>query len=466
MAPSNGRIASIDILRGIAITGMILCANIGFQSDLPTWMFHAQTPPPTYAFAPDVAGITWVDLVFPFFLFSMGAAFPFAMKKRLENGQSKWSVAGSLVKRWLILTIFALVIGNTDTIFASSRPAWQINMYIIGVWAALFLALVRIKLPDESGRRRFIAPAVNLSGVLFLTSLAAMHGAWFGVPLDKNVCDIIIMILANIAIWGGLIWMFTKDSLKLRWLVIAFIASIKALDSYAPDTLSFVPSFSSISWFFNWEWLQYLLIALPGSIVGDMILQQSRSGEKMEISSKGIWAGALAMTAVILQLWGLFTRNVLADGIITAALCVAFAALTWKERNLCTRIGWLGFILLLTGIVFDPLDGGITKDYCNLSYVFTTGGMAALTTSFLLMLETRFAVRGVFLAGVGQNPMLAYTITTFLIRPLARLTGYYEAFLGLAVGSPFMGLVQGIIITGIMMVCTYAFTKARLFWRS
>ena len=174
MAPSNGRIASIDILRGIAITGMILCANIGFQSDLPAWMFHAQTPPPTYAFAPDVPGITWVDLVFPFFLFSMGAAFPFAMKKRLENGQSRWSVAGSLVKRWLILTVFALVIGNTDTIFASSRPAWQINLYIIGVWTALFLALVRIKLP-----------AVNLSGVLLLISLAVMHGTWFGVPLDK-----------------------------------------------------------------------------------------------------------------------------------------------------------------------------------------------------------------------------------------------------------------------------------------
>lgn len=455
MAPNNGRIASIDILRGIAITGMILCANIGFQSDLPAWMFHAQTPPPTYAFAPNVPGITWVDLVFPFFLFSMGAAFPFAMKKRLDNGQSRWSVAGSLAKRWLILTIFALIIGNTDTIFASSRPAWQINLYIIGVWTALFLALVRIKLQ-----------AVNLSGVLLLISLAVMHGTWFGVPLDRNVCDIIIMILANIAIWGGLIWMFTKDSLKLRWLVIAFIASIKALDSYAPDTLSFIPSLSSISWFFNWEWLQYLLIALPGSIVGDMILQQSRSGEKMEITSKGIWAGALAMAAVILQLWGLFSRNVLADGIITAAFCAGFVALNWKERNLCTRIGWIGFALLLTGIIFDPLDGGITKDYCNLSYVFTTGGMAALATSFLLMLETRFAVKGAFLAGIGQNPMLAYTITIFLIRPLARLTGYYEAFLGLAVGSPFMGIVQGIIITSIMMVCTYAFTKARLFWRS
>lgn len=84
------------MIRGIAIVGMVLCANIGFNSGLPAWMFHAQTPPPTYAFNPDVAGLTWVDLVFPFFLFPMGAAFPFAMRKRLEKGQSRWSVAGSL----------------------------------------------------------------------------------------------------------------------------------------------------------------------------------------------------------------------------------------------------------------------------------------------------------------------------------------------------------------------------------
>ena len=100
----NKRIITIDILRGITIFAMILCANIGYYSELPAWMFHCQTPPPTYAFNPDVPGITWVDLVFPFFLFTMGAAFPLAMRKRLENGVSKWSVAGSLFKRWLTLT--------------------------------------------------------------------------------------------------------------------------------------------------------------------------------------------------------------------------------------------------------------------------------------------------------------------------------------------------------------------------
>ena len=127
----NKRIATIDILRGIAIFGMILCGNIGFNSGLPGWMFHCQTPPPTYAFDPTNVGITWVDLVFPFFLFTMGAAFPLSMRKKLDNGTSKWTIAGNLFRRWLTLTIFALVLGNRYRTGDSTRPDYQIQIFNI-----------------------------------------------------------------------------------------------------------------------------------------------------------------------------------------------------------------------------------------------------------------------------------------------------------------------------------------------
>ena len=463
----TGRIASIDILRGIAIIGMVLCANIGFNSDLPAWMFHAQTPPPTYAFNPDVPGITWVDLVFPFFLFSMGAAFPFAMRKRLEKGQSRWAVAGSLVKRWLILTVFAIVLGNAYSIGGSARPAWQVNIYMISLWAAMFLALVRIQNPAGSaGWKSHLGEAVNISGLIMLIALAFVFTRWFGLTLDKGRCDIIIMILAVIAIAGGLLWMFTKDSIRLRWLVFMLVAAFKAMDSYAPEALSFVPSCTCVSWFFNWEWLQYLLIVLPGSIVGDMILEHSRSGVKAHIGRNGAIGGLIAMVAAIVQLWGLFTRNVAADFIITGILAIIFFCLTWKERNVYTGIAKIGFFLLLAGIIFDPVDGGITKDYCNLSYVLTTGGMAALTTAFLLMLEIRSGVKGAFIAGVGQNPMLAYTVTNFLIGPVLNLTCILPLVYGLSDGSQFWGVMQGVFITFLMMCVTFAFTRLKLFWRS
>ena len=465
MSNASKRIASIDMIRGIAIVGMVLCANIGFNSDLPAWMFHAQTPPPTYAFNPDVAGLTWVDLVFPFFLFPMGAAFPFAMRKRLEKGQSRWSVAGSLVKRWIILTLFAILLGNAYALGGSAQPAWQQWIFNITLWIALFLSLVRVNITGE-GWKKHLGTAINLAGLAMIGVLALVFTRHFGLSINKAANDIIIMILAVIAITGGLIWMFTKDNLRLRWLIILLVGAFKALDSYIPQTLDFVPSCSCISWFFNWEWLQYLLIVLPGSIVGDMILAHSRSGEKPSISNKQVGGGIIALAAVLVQLWGLFTRNVLADFIISAVLAGVFVALTWKERNIFIKTAWTGFALMLVGIIFDPLDGGITKDYCNLSYLFTTGGMAALVTAFLLMLELRYGVKGPFLAGVGQNPMLAYTVTSFLIGPVLNFAGILPWLSGLAVGSPFWGVMIGVIITFLMMCVTYSFTRLKLFWRS
>lgn len=242
---SNKRIITIDILRGITIFAMILCANIGYNSDLPAWMFHGQTPPPTYAFNPDVAGITWVDLVFPFFLFTMGAAFPLAMRKRLENGVSRWEVAGSLFRRWLTLTIFAIVLGNAYAIGASPRPAFVKGLFQIVLWGVMFMSLVRLK--DEKKCR-----LINNAGMFLLVVMAFVGTDYMGLTLSRWSSDVIIMILANVAIFGGLLWMFTKDSIRLRWLVLLFIIALKALSSYTPEVLSWVPAMSSIGWFFSW----------------------------------------------------------------------------------------------------------------------------------------------------------------------------------------------------------------------
>ena len=463
----NKRIASIDLLRGIAIIGMILSANIGFSSDLPAWMFHAQTPPPTYAFNPDVPGITWVDLVFPFFLFSMGAAFPFAMKKKLDNGTSRWKITGNLLKRWITLTLFAILLGNAYSIWGTTQPAWQIYVFYITIWAGLFLTLVRVSPGEgESFFSRHRAAAINVAGLSILVACAAIFTRHFGMQLNRYSSDIIIMILAVVALLGGLIWMFTKDSLRLRWLVIAFCAMLKALDSYLPQALEFIPSCGWISWFFSYDFLQYLLIALPGSIVGDMILSNAKKEQKAESGRNQVIAGWIALAAVLIQLWGLYTRHVMVDFTISAALAAAFIALSWKDRSISSGVGRLGFLLMLIGIAFDPIDGGITKDHCNLSYLFTTSGMAALTTGWMLMLETGFGMKGKFLAGVGQNPMIAYTITNFLIGPVLNLIGLLPVIYAAAEGSQFWGLTQGVAITLMMMGGTYLCTRLKLFWRS
>lgn len=467
----NRRIASIDILRGIAIIGMILSANIGFNSDLPAWMFHAQTPPPTYAFNPDIPGITWVDLVFPFFLFAMGAAFPFALKKRFDEGCG-WKFIGTrLEQRWITLTLFALLLGNAYSIWQTTQSATEVHIFLITIWAGLFLTLLRVK-PQENATffRRHLGKIVNLSGLSVLAACAFIYEGWFGLELNIWASDIIIMILAVTAISGGLIWALTRNNLRLRWLTVLFVVMIKALSSYLPQSLDFIPDCTRIGWFFNYSFLQYLVIALIGSIVGDMILKAGNAGKEVEngqpTERMEIHAGFIAFSAVLLQLWGLYSRHIVADFCISAAMAGGFLALTWKDKGISSAIGKTGFVLLLVGILFDPIDGGITKDHCNLAYLLTTSGMAALLTCFLLMLETRFNVKGRFIAGVGQNPMIAYTITTFIIGPVLNLTGILPAIGNLAAGSPFWGITQGIFITLLMMGGTYAFTRLKLFWRS
>lgn len=453
------RIITIDILRGITIFAMILCANIGYYSDLPAWMFHGQTPPPTYAFNPDVPGITWVDLVFPFFLFTMGAAFPLAMRKRLESGVSRWEVTGSLFRRWLTLTIFAIVLGNAYQIGASPRPEFVKGIFSLALWGVMFMSLVRLK--DDRKCR-----LVNNAGMFLLIVMAVIGTDYMGLKLSRWSSDIIIMILANIAIFGGLIWMFTKDNLRLRWLILLFIIAIKALSSYTPEVLAWVPSMGSIGWFFSWGFLQYLVIAVAGSIVGDKLLDHSRSGESVRIDTYHITAGVIALVAMLVQLWGLFTRHILADFVISAVLGIAFVALTWKRRNIMTWLGYFGFAFMLVGIIFDPIDGGITKDHCNLSYMITTTGMTALTGAFVLALELKWQIKGRGLSGSGQNPMLAYTVTNFLTGPILTMCGITAWLDAISVGSPFWGVVRGLVFTLLMVAVTCFFTQKKLFWRS
>ena len=81
---------SLDALRGFAILTMVLSGSIAFGDVLPAWMYHAQVPPPDHKFVPTHAGITWVDLVFPFFLFAMGTAIPLALQKNIKAKQGSY----------------------------------------------------------------------------------------------------------------------------------------------------------------------------------------------------------------------------------------------------------------------------------------------------------------------------------------------------------------------------------------
>ena len=457
----NKRIASIDALRGIAVIMMILCSSIGWNSGLPAWMFHCQCPPPTYAFDPTVKGITWVDLVFPWFLFSMGAAIPLALSARLRRGEGPGRISLGLVRRWLTLAAFGLVLGNAGRItdYSAAAP----SLLRLAVWCGLFLALWR-----APGKRGWI---VNLAGALVIVAMLLVERSVFGVELSLGNVDIIIMVMSMVALLGGFAWLLTRERLIWRLAILALIFVTKEVNwhTHALDILAF-PDW--IEWLLRWSYAQYLFVVLLGTIIGDIIMQVSSAEGVLcaePLETKSTVAAGLCFLMTPLALWGFFTRHIWILFAAVFALGGLAMWLTRKDKSAWTFIMKIGLAALQFGIVFDPIDGGITKDHCNMSYMLSTAGLACLMVAFLLWCESAEALRGRTLSRAltmtGQNPMIAYTVAWFVILPLLNACGFGH-FMNATVGSPVMGILQGVIITGLMVAATCFFTSRKIFWRS
>ena len=128
---------ALDALRGLAILLMVLSSSVAFGI-LPAWMYHAQVPPPYHVFKPEVPGITWVDLVFPFFLFTMGAAIPLAMQKKIAE-QPVIRTAGQIIQRYLLLVVFAIFTFYARAWVMRAEPDWRAQLLSIGCFFLLFL---------------------------------------------------------------------------------------------------------------------------------------------------------------------------------------------------------------------------------------------------------------------------------------------------------------------------------------
>ncbi|MGH7981116.1 MAG: DUF5009 domain-containing protein, partial [Limisphaerales bacterium] len=170
--PSGGRMYALDALRGLAILAMLLSGQLPFGSnDLPSWMYHAQEPPPAHQWIGTLPGITWVDLVFPFFLFSMGAAFPFALSRRIARDASVWPAALFIFERGVLLAFFALFVEAIRPYTLSHHPTTAVWLLALLGFLILFPVLTRLPSTWPRGIRWSIR-VTGWIGVALFFSLA------------------------------------------------------------------------------------------------------------------------------------------------------------------------------------------------------------------------------------------------------------------------------------------------------
>lgn len=95
----SSRLVSLDIMRGVTMASMILVNNPGDWEAVHSPLLHAAWH-----------GCTFTDLVFPFFLFMVGAAAAFALDKHLEGGE-RHEVVIKIVRRGATLFLIGFALG-------------------------------------------------------------------------------------------------------------------------------------------------------------------------------------------------------------------------------------------------------------------------------------------------------------------------------------------------------------------
>ena len=469
---TSQRAFALDALRGYAIITMVLSATVAPEI-LPGWMYHTQTPPPTHVYNAALSGLTWVDLVFPFFLFAMGAAFPFSIGKKMERGESKFRMVWDAVLRGLQLTFFAIFIEHFYPYVLSSPQdprAWGLAILAFALLFPMFMR-IPLKMPVWAHR------AIKLSayGLAFLLMITVQYAGGRTWSLDSS--NIIILLLANMAVFGSIVYTFTK---KNRWSRIAVLFCLMAIllsssveSSWAKALFNFTP----FPWMYKFTYLKYLFIVIPGSFAGEYLLEwmnQRNTGGGIQFKNDrklSVFLLVLTIALIVSNLYFLYCRMLVANLLVTASLLGVGYFLLRKEdgfnQKLWKNLFYVGAYLLLLGLCFESYEGGIKKDPPSYSYYFVTSGLAFMALLALnIICDFYGCVRSTkFLVMSGQNPMIAYVAGDLFIMPISGLLGITPLLKYFSL-NPGLGFVRGIMLTAIAVLVTMFFTRIKWFWRT
>ncbi len=422
----------LDTLRGLAVLGMLLASFLP-PAILPAWMYSAQTLPPNMVFDRMQQGLNWVDLLLPIFLFTMGAAIPHALEKRLppQHPPKSLSESNRQLFGWLTTMGFvgwrtAVLVGVAIVVeFMISRQA--IEGIIL---AATLIALLKY------GRRwadgGVVIQILGVSIVFFMLLLA---------KIDPKPGALLVFALNYVV--ASSIWMLVRRT-PSGVLAFTVIIAVLVLVRTTPGWISELWRWQPVPGVKPMDMLRYLLIVLPGVAVGQAFIEHKEHGQRHE----RLIVGAFGLLGVIIMALAIPARAF--PQALFGACVLGANALWFSGTNLRQRIvhAW-GWGLLAVGVLLTGM-GGVRPQPASLSYLIVSAGMCCLIYAFINGLwaligktgqvevseeslvklrldEETFAVehgdRPGFLGLVGQNPILAYLVAVVVLPVVVEESG-------------------------------------------
>lgn len=330
--PATSRLASIDIFRGLTMMVMIFVNELSGVRGLPWWTYHMKA---------EIDAMTYVDMVFPFFLFIVGLSLPLAIRARLKRNPSVPSLWLHVALRSASLLVLGLILANADDGDASRmilRPA---------VWALVALTGAALFLNDYGKSSHFagLIRGLRVAGLVLVIAMFAIfhhtarpgHSAWIQFSYPE------ILGLIGYTYFG--VCILSIPSRRWLWAPLAWFAAMMALNvATAAKWETLTEHFSYFVWPFSNGAMAAIVFA--GMATSAIFLGQHRWQTLRQKTVLGIAFGLSALAAGYLLMplgiskiratptWSLWS--------IGAAVLV-FTALYWI-CDVKKKTGWAFFV--------------------------------------------------------------------------------------------------------------------------
>lgn len=219
---SNRRVLSIDALRGITILVMVFVNMLAGSDDIPAWMKHMPR---------DADAMSFVDVVFPGFLFIVGMSIPFAISSRLAKGASFWQLQWHIAFRTLGLLVLGVFTVNIEG--GCDEKAMGMSLGLFGI---LFIIGAVLVWKVYYSKNKILVYGLKGLGVALLVTLAFIFRSKDGGHITPQWWGILGLIgwaylyscIFYQLVKGNKLWLIFIIAICTAWYGIAKIDAVAA----------------------------------------------------------------------------------------------------------------------------------------------------------------------------------------------------------------------------------------------